>query len=504
MSTRTAVSSRVTAIAVVALVLAGAVPVAGAGPVAVDRITVAGPGVVTGGDQPSVAAWRPVDVTASVETGSDAYDVCFGVTDAGQSIDLGCQRIIGANARENVTVTLDRMPENVTGTQQLTVSVRRADVTTSRDEPLAQASRSVRVLTAAGDLDDDGLGNRRELTIGTDHTVPDTDGDGLDDGPEVNTYETDPTDTDTDGDGLADGVEVNDQGTNPTEMDTDGDGLDDGVEVTTHGTDPTSTDTDDDGLADGPEVNVHQTSPTKADTDGDGLDDGPEVNVHETDPTAPDTDGDGLDDAAEVERYGTNPTEADTDGDGLVDGREVNQLGTDPTRADTDGDGKSDSAEIANGSDPTSGGSDGFGTPDVDPTVVVALVVGISLALGGVFVHRRGESLLGNGDDGSDHSDGSADDTEDATVRNTSMHSSDALSDEQRVHALVDDRGGRVRQSVIVEETGWSKSKVSRVLSEMADEGSIEKITIGRENLIAHPDSVPEGAGSPFEPTESE
>jgi hypothetical protein len=127
------------------------------------------------------------------------------------------------------------------------------------------------------------------------------------------------------------------------------------------------------------------------------------------------------------------------------------------------------------------------------------LVVGISLALGGVFVHRRGD-----GDDGSDRSDGSAGDTGGATAQDTSMHPSDALSDEQRVHALVDDRGGRVRQSVIVEETGWSKSKVSRVLSEMADEGSIEKITIGRENLIAHPDAVPEGAGSPFEPTESE
>jgi hypothetical protein len=127
-----------------------------------------------------------------------------------------------------------------------------------------------------------------------------------------------------------------------------------------------------------------------------------------------------------------------------------------------------------------------------------------------VFVHRRGGSLRGDGDDGSDRSDGpdhpggSAGDTEDATARHASMDPSDALSDEQRVHALVDDRGGRVRQSVIVEETGWSKSKVSRVLSEMADEGSIEKITIGRENLIAHPDAVPEGAGSPFEPTESE
>jgi hypothetical protein len=38
----------------------------------------------------------------------------------------------------------------------------------------------------------------------------------------------------------------------------------------------------------------------------------------------------------------------------------------------------------------------------------------------------------------------------------------------------------------------------------MADEGAVEKITIGRENLIAHPDEVPDGATSPFDPADSE
>ncbi|KKL57433.1 hypothetical protein LCGC14_2235450, partial [marine sediment metagenome] len=61
--------------------------------------------------------------------------------------------------------------------------------------------------------------------------VFDTDGDGLSDGDEVNTYLTDPNESDTDGDGLSDGDEVNTYGTDPNDSDTDGDDLTDGDEV---------------------------------------------------------------------------------------------------------------------------------------------------------------------------------------------------------------------------------------------------------------------------------
>ena len=503
MSIRTVGPSTVVAIVAV-LVLAGSVPAAGAGGVAVDDVAVSGPAVIAGGDQPLIAAWDPVSVTVSLRTGSDAYDVCVDVRGTDQAADFGCQRVLGTESRQNVTLDRMSMPENATGSQRVAVTVWRAE-TDVGSGPLARGSQSVRVLAAAGDVDDDGLGNRRELQLGTDLNVADTDGDGIEDGPEVNTHETDPLSADTDGDGLADGVEVNEQGTNPTEADTDGDGLTDGAEVTTHGTDPTSTDTDGDGLTDGAEVTRYGTDPKKTDTDGDGLEDGPEVNVHETDPTAADTDEDGLDDAAEVEQYGTNPTEADTDGDGLEDGPEVHQYGTDPTTADTDGDGRSDGAEVANGSDPAGDGSSpvGPGAVGIDPAVVAAVLVGVSIALGAVFVHqRRGGGpfrALRSEDDARDEpvteSGGGPDSTETPSVH--------AVSDEERVLGLIGDRGGRIKQSVIVEETGWSKSKVSRVLSRMADEGAIEKITLGRENLITHPDEVPEGAASPFEHTDS-
>lgn len=48
-----------------------------------------------------------------------------------------------------------------------------------------------------------------EPQTGTDPNNPDTDGDGLSDGEEINTYNTDPNNPDTDGDGLSDGEEAN-------------------------------------------------------------------------------------------------------------------------------------------------------------------------------------------------------------------------------------------------------------------------------------------------------
>ena len=61
---------------------------------------------------------------------------------------------------------------------------------------------------------------------------------------------------------------------------------------------------------------------------------------------------------------------------------------------------------------------------------------------------------------------------------------SDLLTDEDRVRRLLREREGRMKQSAIVDELGWSKSKASRVLSGMADEGEVEKLRIGRENVI--------------------
>ncbi|WP_122087966.1 helix-turn-helix transcriptional regulator [Halalkalicoccus subterraneus] len=58
------------------------------------------------------------------------------------------------------------------------------------------------------------------------------------------------------------------------------------------------------------------------------------------------------------------------------------------------------------------------------------------------------------------------------------------LSDEERVLMLLEVNDGRMKQANIVSETDWSNAKVSQLLSAMEDDGMIEKLRIGRENLI--------------------
>jgi hypothetical protein len=58
------------------------------------------------------------------------------------------------------------------------------------------------------DADRDGLSNLEEFQLGTDPLGPDTDGDGLLDGEEVQEHGTDPLLFDTDGDGVSDGLEL--------------------------------------------------------------------------------------------------------------------------------------------------------------------------------------------------------------------------------------------------------------------------------------------------------
>jgi outer membrane protein OmpA-like peptidoglycan-associated protein len=185
------------------------------------------------------------------------------------------------------------------------------------------------------DKDMDGLLKKEEKELGTDPENPDSDGDGLKDGEEVNKYNSNPLNADTDGDGLKDGEEVNKYGTNPVLADTDGDGLNDGTEV-----------------------NLHKTNPTKADTDGDGLNDNEEITKFKTDPLKADTDGEGLNDGDEVKKYKTDPLKTDTDSDGLYDGEEVMKHKTDPLKKDTDGGTVDDLTELTRGTNPLDANDD--------------------------------------------------------------------------------------------------------------------------------------------------
>ena len=170
----------------------------------------------------------------------------------------------------------------------------------------------VRMGSGDADKDHDGLTDKMEKEIGTDPKNPDTDGDGLSDSEEYNTYKTNPLKADTDGDGLKDGEEIHTYHTNANAADTDNDGLNDRMELMTTKTDPLKADTDNDGLTDSQEVNKYKTDPVKVDTDGDKLKDGEEVLTYKTDPLLADTDKGTVDDGTEVKR-GTNPLDLSDD-----------------------------------------------------------------------------------------------------------------------------------------------------------------------------------------------
>ncbi|WP_277552897.1 helix-turn-helix transcriptional regulator [Halobaculum limi] len=404
----------------------------------------------------------------------------------------------------------------------------------------------------ATDTDRDDLSDRREVeTTGTNPLRLDTDGDGLQDGREVRVHGTDPTDIDTDGDGLVDGREVTVHDTNPTAADTDDDGLSDAHERHGVQTNPTAADTDGDGISDGREVNVVHSDPLAVDTDGDGLSDGRELDETGTNPLVVDTDGDGLSDGREVNAFGTDPLVSDTDGDGVADAREVDAgplprwaqvyrtplaafgfllvggfgafltrgrwLPRVPERVRT---AVRDDPAVQNVRAVFPADRVGAVHSAVEDVVrrlrsaaVAARVAAVDPnasterspeADGGPAVGSETASAQTEQSDSRTVGDVSTDDptrdqTGDSREDQAQATPDPVLTPEQQVQSLLSANGGRLKQSDLVELTGWSKSKVSRTLSRMADDGSIEKTTIGRGNVISLPEHTPEGARSPFD-----
>lgn len=68
----------------------------------------------------------------------------------------------------------------------------------------------------------------------------------------------------------------------------------------------------------------------------------------------------------------------------------------------------------------------------------------------------------------------------------------EVASDRDVVHSLLSEGDSRMRQSAIVERTGWSKAKVSRLLGEMDEDGTIVKVQVGRENVIYREGAEPD------------
>ncbi|WP_411030114.1 Calx-beta domain-containing protein [Spongiimicrobium sp. 3-5] len=137
------------------------------------------------------------------------------------------------------------------------------------------------------DTDNDGLTDGEEAVLGTDPNNPDSDGDTIQDGQEV-TDTTDPLDdcdsiggvplpaSDCDNDGISNGDEAT-LGTNPNDSDSDGDGIEDSPEVGNDIANPL--DGDNDGIIDALDSNI-------LDTDNDGVVD--QLDPANLDPCIPD------------------------------------------------------------------------------------------------------------------------------------------------------------------------------------------------------------------------
>lgn len=130
-------------------------------------------------------------------------------------------------------------------------------------------------------------------------------------------------------------------------------------------------------------------------------------------------------------------------------------------------------------------GGDGF---DLSGLLVFGLLaIGLGAVALGAYLRSDDE---GTPVSGGDEPDDSAGGTVAADVETGKDDEVDLnlLSDEERVEYLLEQNGGRMKQANIVKETGWSNAKVSQLLSAMADEGRVDKLRIGRENLISLPD----------------
>ena len=75
-----------------------------------------------------------------------------------------------------------------------------------------------------------------------------------------------------------------------------------------------------------------------------------------------------------------------------------------------------------------------------------------------------------------------------ATVTDRPEPTEDLLSNEERVLAILDEHGGRVKQREVADALDWTDAKTSQVVTSMREDGRIESFRLGRENVLVLPD----------------
>lgn len=146
---------------------------------------------------------------------------------------------------------------------------------------------------------------------------------------------------------------------------------------------------------------------------------------------------------------------------------------------------------------------------DGPPTGLLGVAGALVLVagLGGtvLFVRRRdGAPGTATGADagGADGGAASAGDGRDASAGDAAGPTDEApppelLSNEERVLRVLNENGGRVKQQAIAAECDWGESKTSKVVTDLHEDGTVERFRLGRENVVALPEEVPLEDASP-------
>lgn len=106
-------------------------------------------------------------------------------------------------------------------------------------------------------------------------------------------------------------------------------------------------------------------------------------------------------------------------------------------------------------------------------------------ATGGIIGYLRHQQYQSNRPDA-----GRRETTPESPDRDSAEAASRPCSDVQTLLTLLDAAGGQLKQKELVQRTTWSETKVSRLTSRLEEEGRVEKLRIGRENLVSRVDDA--------------
>jgi uncharacterized membrane protein len=117
-------------------------------------------------------------------------------------------------------------------------------------------------------------------------------------------------------------------------------------------------------------------------------------------------------------------------------------------------------------------------SPREIPVVPMAIVVVVALGIVGVATYYLSENDSLNGSQENNPGGGSSNNT------TSSWSTNELRTEDEKVVELLEENGGRVKQKELKSILDWSDSKASRVTSNLEEKEVIEKLTIGRENII--------------------